>query len=151
MTAPPDFVNAPPGQNAGYFQALFAGRWGSQAGVAYITYNASNPGRTPYENAQAFAEIIALQGLQKGLAEAGSGVGSAQNAAITGAVKGAEQVVSWQTGLEAIGKFFEGLGKGSTWIRVAEGVLGLVLVLVAVGELGKGTAVGKAVKKIPFI
>ena len=36
-------------------------------------------------------------------------------------------------------------------VRVAEGTLGLLLILVAVAELAKGTPVGNAVKKVPFI
>lgn len=36
-------------------------------------------------------------------------------------------------------------------VRLAEGILGVALILVAVAELGKGTAVGNAVKKVPFI
>jgi hypothetical protein len=36
-------------------------------------------------------------------------------------------------------------------IRLAEGVLGLALVLVAVAKLGEGTAIGSAAKKVPFI
>lgn len=37
------------------------------------------------------------------------------------------------------------------WLRIAEGVLGTALILVAVAELGKGTAVAKAIKKVPFV
>lgn len=36
-------------------------------------------------------------------------------------------------------------------VRLAEGVLGLALVLVAVGKLGSGTAAGNLAKKAPFI
>ena len=36
-------------------------------------------------------------------------------------------------------------------IRLAEGVLGLALVLVAVAKLGEGTGAGNLVKKVPFI
>ena len=47
--------------------------------------------------------------------------------------------------------FAKGLFTRHNAIRLAEGILGLVLVLVAVAELGKGTAIGNAVKKVPFI
>lgn len=36
-------------------------------------------------------------------------------------------------------------------VRVVEGFLGVVLILVAVAELGKGTAAGNLAKKVPFI
>jgi len=47
--------------------------------------------------------------------------------------------------------FLQGLTARELWVRVAEGVLGLALVLVAVAELGKGTGIGKAAKAVPFI
>ena len=47
--------------------------------------------------------------------------------------------------------FLQNLFTRGNAIRLAEGVLGLVLILVAVAELGKGTAIGSAVKKVPFI
>jgi hypothetical protein len=36
-------------------------------------------------------------------------------------------------------------------VRVAEGTLGLLLILVAVAELAKGTPAGNLAKKVPFI
>src|SRR6185312_5394892 len=47
--------------------------------------------------------------------------------------------------------FLKGLTARELWVRVAEGVLGLALLLVAVAELGKGTGIGKAAKAVPFI
>jgi len=57
------------------------------------------------------------------------------------AVPGATSILSFLTGLTA----------RQLWVRVAEGVLGLALLLVAVAELGKGTGIGKAAKAVPFI
>lgn len=48
-------------------------------------------------------------------------------------------------------RFFKALFTRHNAIRFAEGTLGLVLILVAVAELGKGTAAGKAAKVVPFI
>ena len=39
------------------------------------------------------------------------------------------------TGLQAIGKFFAALGQASTWIRVAEGLLGLGLIAVGLAKI----------------
>jgi hypothetical protein len=51
----------------------------------------------------------------------------------------------------SITSFLQGLTSRQLWIRLAEGVLGVALILVAVAELGKGTAIGKAAKAVPFI
>jgi len=50
-----------------------------------------------------------------------------------------------------VASILKGLTARQLWVRVAEGVLGLALLLVAVAELGKGTAIGKAAKVVPFI
>jgi hypothetical protein len=47
--------------------------------------------------------------------------------------------------------FFKDLFTRENAIRLAEGILGLTLILVAVAKLGEGTAVGKLAKKVPFI
>lgn len=47
--------------------------------------------------------------------------------------------------------FLQGLFTRANTIRLAEGILGVALILVAVAELGKGTAIGNAVKKVPFV
>lgn len=51
----------------------------------------------------------------------------------------------------SVAGILQGLTARELWVRVAEGVLGLALVLVAVAELGKGTGIGKAAKAVPFI
>lgn len=151
MSAPVDLTNAPAGQTAGYFQALFTSKWGAAAGAAYAKYNASNPGNTPYVNAQAFADIVALEGLQKALTAAGTGVGTAQDQAITGAAKGAIQITSWEQGLEAIGSFFAKLGEANTWIRLVKVVAGGVLLIVGLVHItGADNAVASAARKVPL-
>ena len=47
--------------------------------------------------------------------------------------------------------FLQGLFTRANAVRLAEGVLGLVLVLVAVSKLAEGTGAGNLVKKVPFI
>jgi hypothetical protein len=46
-------------------------------------------------------------------------------------------------GLANIGAFFDKLGEASTWIRVAEVLLGAALILTGVAKLISGTPVGK--------
>lgn len=51
------------------------------------------------------------------------------------------------TGLAAIGDFFSRLTQANTWIRVAEVVLGLGLIVVGLAHLASGTAAGRAALK----
>lgn len=151
MSTPVDLTNAPAGQTAGYFQAFFTSKWGAAAGKAYAEYNASNPGNTPYMNAQAFADIVALEGLQKALTAVGTGVGTAQGQVITGAEKGAIQITSWEQGLEAVGRFFASLGEANTWIRIAKVLIGGVLLVVGLVHItGADNAVASAARKVPL-
>ena len=50
-------------------------------------------------------------------------------------------------GVKSIGDFFGRLAEGNTWIRVAEAVLGLGLVIVGLAKLASGTAAGRAALK----
>ena len=52
------------------------------------------------------------------------------------------------SGLAAIGDFFQRLTQASTWIRVAEVVLGFGLIVVGLAHLASGTAVGKAAVRV---
>jgi hypothetical protein len=47
------------------------------------------------------------------------------------------------TGINAIGDFFANLGKRAEWVRIAEVIIGVALVIVAVDKL-TGGAIGKA-------
>lgn len=51
------------------------------------------------------------------------------------------------SGLAAIGDFFSRLTQASTWIRVAEVLLGAGLIIVGLAKLASGTPVGKAAVK----
>ena len=52
-------------------------------------------------------------------------------------------------GVQQIGSFFSALSQGSTWIRVAEGILGIILIAVGVARITHAvplaTSIGKAV------
>lgn len=50
-------------------------------------------------------------------------------------------------GLSAIGDFFGRLAQASTWIRVAEVILGAGLIIVSLARLAAGTPVGQAAAK----
>lgn len=51
-------------------------------------------------------------------------------------------------GLADIGKFFHLLTEGSTWIRIAEAMLGLGLIIVGLAKLASGTAAGRAAARV---
>lgn len=51
-------------------------------------------------------------------------------------------------GLVSIGNFFSSLGQANTWIRIAEGVLGIALIIIGLAKLASGTAVGKTAAKV---
>lgn len=82
-----------------------------------------------------------LDWVQAGVAGVLVGGGEQSPAA---AIATAGKVTNPLTGLAAIGDFFQRLTQGNTWIRVAEAVLGLGLVIVGLAKLASGTAVGRA-------
>lgn len=143
--------DANPGQSIAYYENLFASKYGAAAGSGYVAYAEANPGLTPQQAANDYLETVLVKGLDTSLASGVGGAGSALGQIPGAAAKGAQSVyqnldpAQW---LNKLGNLFTSRG---TWVRVAEGVLGLALVLVAVAELGKGTAIGNAVKKVPFI
>lgn len=121
---------------------------GGDVGQQWLGYYAAHSGAASLATLeQAFADIIALEDLKGGLTAAAAATGTAENQAITGAAKGAIQITSWQQGLEAIGRFFAGLGQASTWLRVAEVLLGAGIIIVAAAKLASGTSVGQAAQK----
>jgi hypothetical protein len=146
MAGTPDLINAPPGQSAAYFEAIFAKAWGAQAGQAYLTYNAQSPGNSPYINAKAFADVIAIEGLQQGLQSLANLQSAVVNKGIPAAAAAVPKIPVLG-GLAAIGDFFQRLTQASTWIRAAEVVLGLGLIIVGLAHLASGTAVGRAAMK----
>jgi hypothetical protein len=147
----PIITGSPSSESEAYYQSVIAGKWGTAAGTAYAGYAAAHPSLTPLQAADDFTEIILVEGLDSAIA-AGVNAGTAVDiGGVAAAAKGGENAVAdlspaqW---LDKLGGIFTSRG---TWIRIAEGVLGIAVILVAVAELGKGTAVGNAVKKVPFI
>jgi hypothetical protein len=53
---------------------------------------------------------------------------------------------------QAGGKLLTNLTNRGTWIRIGEGIVGILLILVAAAKITEGSAAGKAIKKsLPFI
>jgi hypothetical protein len=56
------------------------------------------------------------------------------------------------SGVNAIGDFFNKLSEANTWLRIAEGLLGGILIAVSLAKLsGVENVVSKAVTKIPVV
>jgi hypothetical protein len=53
-------------------------------------------------------------------------------------------------GVLEIGKFFSALTQGSTWIRIAEGALGVMLLGLGIAAITKGTPIGSAIRSTPI-
>jgi hypothetical protein len=138
-------------QSLGYYENLFTTKYGPSAGAGYVAYAEANPGLTPEQAANNYLETILVKGLDTGLATGVGGAGTALGQIPGAAAKGASTVYQNLNPAQWLNKIGNFLSSRGTWVRIAEGVLGLALVLVAVGELGKGTAVGNIVKKVPFI
>lgn len=134
-------------QSESYYQAIFTQHWGAAAGKAYAAYNAANPSNTPYTNAKLFEASVFAQGLAKAIAQAGGVVAQVPGAAAKGAANAVSTLTSPLSGIAAIGDFFQRLTQASTWIRAAEVLLGLGLIIVGLAELAKGTSVGRAAAK----
>lgn len=125
---------------------------GSDIGDQWLNYysaHSASQSLSILENA--FADIILLEDLKGGLTAAGAATGAAQDQAITGAVKGAIQITSWEQGLEAIGRFFASLSKGNTWIRITKVLIGGVLLVTGIVHItGAQGAVATAARKVPL-
>ena len=52
---------------------------------------------------------------------------------------------------QALQKGAAWIGNRQNWVRIAEVIMGVALVIVAVNELGKGTPLGKLAGKVPVI
>lgn len=147
----PDYTSGTSGETVAYYEAGIVAKWGAAAGNAYVAYAEAHPGLTAEQSFDDFVELVLVEGLDKAI---GAGVTGGTNVNVgvaEGAAQGAEKAAAELSPTEIWNKVWSVLSSRGTWVRLAEGVLGVALILVAVAELGKGTAVGNAVKKVPFI
>jgi len=95
----------------------------------------------------AFLAVEVGKGLGKGISNVGTLVGSGVPNA---AAKAAESLPKVSNPLTAIADFFGALSQANTWIRVAEVVLGVVLLGVGLAHLtGTSNAISKVVGATP--
>ena len=91
------------------------------------------------------APLTASDWVAAGVAGVVIGAGNEPDASTALAV--GKSAASTLTGINAIGDFFQRLTQSHTWIRVAEVLLGLGLIVVGLAKLSSGSAVGKAAVK----
>jgi hypothetical protein len=54
------------------------------------------------------------------------------------------------TGLAAIGDFFQRLTQGNTWLRIGEGLLGIILIAVGLAHMTRAVPIATAIaRKVP--
>jgi predicted Zn-dependent protease len=147
----PDYTTGTSGETVAYYEAGITAKWGQAAGNAYVAYAAAHPGLTAEQSFDDFVELILVEGLDKAVDVGVTGGTNVDVGTAEGAAQGAENAVQELSPTGVLDKLWSVLSSRGTWVRIAEGVLGIALVLVAVSELGKGTPVGNAVKKVPFI
>jgi hypothetical protein len=91
----------------------------------YVVVQATN--RPTNAVAGPFQTKADAENWQTGANTAGNSPGS-----VTGGVTDA---LAKATGIDAIGTFFNDLEQGNTWLRIAEGALGIILIAVALAKL----------------
>jgi hypothetical protein len=134
-----------------YYQNLFTSEWGAAAGTAYAAYNAAHPQDNASTNADDFAELVAVKGLDAAIASATTTAVSTEVGGVEGAALGAAHAAGYLTNpldyLKDIGGFFDDLGSGNLWLRIGQVVLGLILIAVGVAELTHAVPIATHVAK----
>lgn len=122
-----------------YYQNLFASEWGTAAGTAYAAYNTAHPQNSAAANADDFAELVLVKGVDGAIASATSTAVSTEVGGVEGAARGAAQAAGFLTSpldyLKDIAGFFDDLTSGNLWLRIGQVVVGLILIAVGVAEL----------------
>lgn len=114
------------------------------------TYNGLTRFQGPFTSMTAAKQANPSGGSALQQIEAGAGA-----AAGSGFIPGVGQILAGGNPLSGVDKLYKAvedflsfLGDRSSWIRIAEVVIGVGLVIVAVDELTKGTQAGSAVHKV---
>lgn len=128
-----------------YASELDAKYPGKGVGNAFLDFASEHPALSPQQAGSAFALEIGTKGLATAVGDAVSATGTALGQIASGSEKGAENVsksLSWTDGLGSLLNFVTGR---SGWVRIAEAIAGLALIIVGVDHLTSSTsAVGKA-------
>lgn len=120
---------------------------GSNIGQQWLNWYASeskkHPGTSLGTFEITFFDLAVAASLAKGITAAVTGTATATAEAGQATAAGFSEF----SGLAAIGDFFSRLTQASTWIRVAEVLLGAGLIIVAIAKLASDTPIGHAAAK----
>jgi hypothetical protein len=116
----------------------------------YYSKVASSPFSAPYSPFQLAEGVIGELEIGKVPAALATGINTGVGGlgSVATGVETAQLFPSWSSGLTS---FLSFLGNRSSWIRIAEGVIGTLLILAAVSSLAAGTPAGKLAAKVPLI
>lgn len=116
----------------------------------YYSKVADSPLAAPYSPYQLAEGVIGELEIGKIPSALATGVttGAGGLGDVATGVETARYLPSWSTGLTS---FLSFLTDRSSWVRIAEGVIGALLILAAVASLAEGTPAGKLASKVPFI
>jgi len=139
-----------------YYENIFTQEWGAKAGAAYAAYNKGNPGRTPYQNAQAFASLVLVEGLDRAIAAGITAGANVDTGTAQGAAKGAEKAVSNLTNPFKWLVSVTGISGHNLLVRTLKVVFGGVLLIAGIVKMtGADKAalgiVGTVAGKIPGV
>lgn len=143
MTAQGLPANATRAQALAYLARLFGGYKyhnqsktpyeGMDSAALYDYIAAKNPRARPHDIAAAVADLLVSSGFAKTIGGVVVGTGIATADIAKGTVAGIDQFASSPLG--QLGAFLGSLSQASTWLRVAEGVLGVVLIAIGVARM----------------
>ena len=133
-----------------YLEGVFSRYGGTFQGMTAVEYYQSLRGKgdTPTTALAIVYSQWLGQGTGKAVGDELGALGAATSDVETG-IDTTSLLPSWSTGLATL---LGGLESPGTWLRVGEGILGILLIATAVSHMtGAGSAVGTAVRKIPLV
>lgn len=137
----------------GTYQGSYKQYDGMSWEAMYTSIANSYPGTDPLQLADGILGIEAAQNL--GADISGPTLGKFLTAANAAIPKGIGQAVAplggILTGLNAIGQFFNDLTNPHTWLRIGEGILGILLIATAVSKLASHTPAAQIARKLPLV
>jgi hypothetical protein len=134
-----------PGETAAqYAQQLDQAYPGRGVGASYLAFYRSHPNLTPLQAGNAWALSSGVAGFAAGLGAAVGGTGTAVGQIARGSEQGAIQTEKSLGWASALGSLLTFLTSRQGLVRIAEGVAGIAILVVAVDHLTSTTsAVGK--------
>lgn len=116
----------------------------------YYSKVTSSPLAAPYSPYQLAEGVVGELEIGKVPGAIATGIVGGANALgdVAQGIQTASILPSWTNGLTS---FLSFLTSRSSWVRIAEGVIGALLILSAVSSLAAGTPVGKLAAKVPLI